>query len=179
MFTFVSGNLALDFAGTVKERDAGFVDLLTTPVALDEWLVVAGLLDRAPGCGTAEFTRAAALREAVYRLALATTTGGPWRDADRELVNRLANGPSPVIGLRPDAGIDRRGDCDSALALIATDAIELLGGPDRPRIKQCGRDACTRLYIDTSRAGSRRWCDMTLCGNRAKSASYRARHGEQ
>ncbi|MEU6560204.1 CGNR zinc finger domain-containing protein [Nocardia nova] len=179
VFTFVSGNLALDFAGTVKERDTGFVDLLTTPGALDEWLVAAGLLDRAPGCATTDFTDAVALREAVYRLAVTATTGEPWHDADRELVNRTARAPKPVLGLRSDGGIDRGGGCDNALALIATEAIELLGGPDRARIKQCGRDACTRLYLDTSRAGSRRWCDMTLCGNRAKSASFRARHGEQ
>ncbi|WP_245560246.1 CGNR zinc finger domain-containing protein [Nocardia asiatica] len=31
--------------------------------------------------------------------------------------------------------------------------------------------------MDTSRGGSRRWCDVTLCGNRAKSAAFRARHG--
>ena len=178
MFTFVSGNLALDFAGTVQERNAGFIDLLTAPAALDEWLIAAGLLDSAAQCDAAALARAVGLREAVYRLALATSVGEPWRDADRVLVNRIADGPKPSIALRADTGVTRRGDCDHALARIATEAIELLGGPDRDRIKQCGRDTCTRLYLDTSRAGSRRWCDMTLCGNRAKSASFRARHGK-
>lgn len=177
MFTFVSGNVALDFAGTVQERNAGFVDLLTAPAALDEWLVAAGLLDSAAQCDAAGLARAVELREAVYRLALASSVGEPWRDADRVLVNRIADGPKPSIALRADAGVTRRGGCDHALARIATEAIELLGGPERDRIKQCGRDICTRLYLDTSRAGSRRWCDMTLCGNRAKSASFRARHG--
>ncbi|WP_227979117.1 CGNR zinc finger domain-containing protein [Nocardia spumae] len=179
MFTFVSGNRALDFAGTVQERDAGFVDLLTTPAALGEWLVAAELLDRAPECGARDLARAVDLREAVYRLAVGTVRGQAWHEADRELINRVADGPQPVIALRADGGVDRRGDCDHALARIAATAVELLGGSDRDRIKQCGRDACTRLYLDTSRAGSRRWCDMTLCGNRAKSATFRARHGER
>ncbi|NKY85788.1 CGNR zinc finger domain-containing protein [Nocardia veterana] len=178
MFTFVSGNLALDFAGTVKEREAGFIDLLTDPAALDDWLVEAGVLSTRPACTAGEFARAIELREAIYRLAVSTVAGRAWSDADRDLVNRVADGPKPSITLRADGDVHRRGDCDRALARIATDTVELLGGPHRARIKQCGRDACTRLYLDTSRAGSRRWCDMTLCGNRAKSAAYRARHGE-
>ncbi|RJO76891.1 CGNR zinc finger domain-containing protein [Nocardia panacis] len=35
-----------------------------------------------------------------------------------------------------------------------------------------------RRYLDTSRGNARRWCDMTICGNRAKSAAFRARHGD-
>lgn len=125
MFTFVSGNLALDFAGTVQERNAGFIDLLTAPAALDEWLIAAGLLDSAAQCDAAALARAVELREAVYRLALATSVGEPWRDADRVLVNRIADGPKPSIALRADTGVTRRGDCDHALARIATEAIEL------------------------------------------------------
>lgn len=176
MFTFVSGNPALDFAGTVKERDAGYVDLMTTPAALADWLVAAELLSTAPVCTAAEFERAIELREAVYRLAVASVIGGRWDDADRNLINACAAGTRTSIELRADGAVARYGDCGSALARIAAETIELLGGPDRSRIKQCGRDTCTRLYLDTSRAGSRRWCDMAQCGNRAKSASYRARH---
>ncbi|PPJ32493.1 hypothetical protein C5E45_05700 [Nocardia nova] len=127
------------------------------PAALDEWLIAAGVLDSAARCDAAALARAVELREAVYRLALATSLGEPWRDADRLLVNRIADGPKPSITRRADAGVTRRGECDHALARIATAVIELLGGPDRDRIEQCGRDTCTRLYRDTSRAGSRRW----------------------
>ncbi|MBO0854418.1 MAG: CGNR zinc finger domain-containing protein, partial [Nocardia sp.] len=83
--------------------------------------------------------------------------------------------PRPV--LRDDATVQHLGTCAQALAALAADAVELLGGPDRGRVEQCEREGCTRLYVDTSRAGSRRWCDMAICGNRAKSASFRARRG--
>ncbi|WP_235492647.1 MULTISPECIES: CGNR zinc finger domain-containing protein [unclassified Leifsonia] len=29
-------------------------------------------------------------------------------------------------------------------------------------------------YVDTSRAGTRRWCSMQRCGNRAKVRKFRA-----
>ncbi|MGX1763248.1 ABATE domain-containing protein, partial [Streptomyces lydicus] len=45
MFTFVSGNLALDFAGTVKARSTTFDDDLRTPAVLADWFRAAELLD--------------------------------------------------------------------------------------------------------------------------------------
>ncbi|MGK8521205.1 CGNR zinc finger domain-containing protein [Nocardia asteroides] len=175
MFTFVSGNLALDFAGTVKARSTTFDDGLVTPTALAEWIVAAGLLDHPPHSDADTLARAVRLREAVYRTALAATQGSAFADTDRRTVNEFAVGAPPAVALRADGTVDRSGDADAALAAIARSAIELLGST--ALLKQCGRPACTRLYVDTSRGGSRRWCDMTLCGNRAKSAAFRARHG--
>ncbi|WP_433712603.1 CGNR zinc finger domain-containing protein [Nocardia sp. CA-084685] len=176
MFTFVSGNLALDFAGTVKARATTFDDLLTTAADLDEWLLAADLLDTTPHCDAATLDLAVRLREAAYRLASAAVHGEPFADVNREIVNELASRDLPRLTLRSDATITRHGGPDAALAAIARSAIEMLGGPERGLIKECGRDECTRLYLDTSRGKSRRWCDMTICGNRAKSAAFRARH---
>ncbi|WP_433660571.1 CGNR zinc finger domain-containing protein [Nocardia sp. CA-128927] len=174
MFTFVSGNLALDFAGTVKARTGSFDDALDTPADLADWLVAAELLDRAPECDAATFDRAVRLREAAYRMASAVIRGEPLADADRRIVNDCAKGELPAITLRPDGTVARSGTPAAALTAIARSAIELLGGS--ASIKECGRPECTRLYIDASRGGNRRWCDMTICGNRVKSASFRARH---
>ncbi|MTE14675.1 CGNR zinc finger domain-containing protein [Nocardia aurantiaca] len=174
---FVSGNLALNFIGTVGERRTTFLDRLTTADDLAEWVVAAGILDTAPDCAGA-LERAVRLREAGWRLMLATLEGTPTAEADRALANRHAHDTLPELTLRADGSVRRSGTIDSALAAIARSAIELLGSPERDRLKECGRDACTRLYIDTSRGGSRRWCDMTVCGNRAKSKAFRARNTE-
>ncbi|MEV6432520.1 CGNR zinc finger domain-containing protein [Nocardia sp. NPDC051463] len=176
MFAFVSGNLALDFAGTVKARATTFDDYLHTPADLDVWLVAADLLDGEPHCDTAIFDRAVRLREAAYRLALAAAHDEPFAEIDRDVVNELAVGELPGLTLRSDATLIRTGTPEAAITAIARAAVELLGGPDRQRIKECGRTLCTRLYVDTSRGKSRRWCDMAQCGNRAKSAAFRARH---
>lgn len=187
VFTFVSGNLALDFCGTMKGRTTRREEQLTEPERLSEWFLAAGLLDTAPSVDADLLARGIRLREAIYRLAFAVARtdfddelpdAPRWSDADRRLVNETARGELPVIALRPDGTVRHTGAAESALAAIARSAVALLGGPEAPRIKRCGRSECTRLYVDTSRAGSRRWCDMTYCGNRAKSAAFRARHAE-
>jgi predicted RNA-binding Zn ribbon-like protein len=173
-FTFVSGNLALDFAGTVLHRATAPEDLLTSPPALGEWAAAAGLADVPPDVTEAEFTRALAVREAAYRLALASATGGRRSQGDTDVVNAAAAGPPVTVVLTP-AGVQRTGTAEAVVATIARAAITLLGGPDAARIRQCGDPPCTRLFVDTSRARSRRWCDMADCGNRAKVAEFRAR----
>jgi predicted RNA-binding Zn ribbon-like protein len=50
-------------------------------------------------------------------------------------------------------------------------AGELLTGPDLHRVRICGGDPCGFMFVDTSRRG-RRWCDMNLCGKRAKNRRY-------
>lgn len=175
VFTFVSGNRTLDFIGTVKSRRAEFDDLLTSPAELGKWLTEAGILDTAPEVGADTLHRATRLREAAWHLALAETDGAPLPAADLRIVNELAHGEPVRATLHADGSVRRAGTAEQALTEIARDAIELFGGADHARIRECGRPECTRLYIDTSRGGSRRWCDMTICGNRAKSAAFRAR----
>ncbi|MEV6770745.1 ABATE domain-containing protein [Nocardia sp. NPDC051030] len=176
---FVSGNLALDFIGTVRERRGRQWDLLKTPADVGDWAVAAELLDTAPHGDADTLAQATELREATYRMALAVIHGEAIRDQDRRLVNQLARGPLTDITLLADGRVRRIGTAEQVLTAIARSAVELFGGADRDRIKECGREDCTRLYVDTSRGGSRRWCDMTRCGNRAKSAAFRARNTEQ
>lgn len=73
---------------------------------------------------------------------------------------------------------DHEADLDCMLWPVARDAAELLVGQDPARIRLCeGRD-CARLYLDKSKAGRRRWCQMDTCGNRAKARRFAARHSE-
>ncbi|WP_245899044.1 CGNR zinc finger domain-containing protein [Nonomuraea indica] len=234
MFAFVSGNLALDLAGTVQQRRTDRRDLLLEPADLARWLVEAGVLDQPCAVTPAGLTAAKELREAVYRLALTATTPQPTapeptapepvvsqlvapeptapqpvvsrlaapqpeppeaqrqepvvapppgeppgpgaRAGDREVVNRFAAVPPTRVRLDEAGRAERAGDLAAALSTVARQAVELLGGPQAVRIKECGAGTCTRLYVDTSRGRARRWCDMQECGNRAKAAGFRARH---
>ena len=78
-----------------------------------------------------------------------------------------ASGSStPVLASMP---IDR---IRLALALAVLDAT----GLDRSRVRRCGRPGCVLLFLDTSKNGTRRWCDMGVCGNRVKAAAHYERH---
>jgi predicted RNA-binding Zn ribbon-like protein len=40
------------------------------------------------------------------------------------------------------------------------------------KVRLCGAPACAWLFLDESRNHSRRWCDMTTCGNRQKARRH-------
>ncbi len=58
---------------------------------------------------------------------------------------------------------------------VAQSAAELLMSPELVRLKVCEADDCGWLFVDASRNRSRRWCDMSDCGNLAKVRRFRAR----
>lgn len=58
---------------------------------------------------------------------------------------------------------------------VAISAAELATSEDARRVRACAGDGCEWLFLDTSRNGTRRWCSMASCGNRAKARSHYAR----
>lgn len=63
-------------------------------------------------------------------------------------------------------------------AATALSALSLITFAEPERIKICPK--CEWLFLDRSRNRSRTWCDMTVCGNRAKaSRHYRRKTQEQ
>ncbi|HEX7716089.1 MAG TPA: CGNR zinc finger domain-containing protein [Marmoricola sp.] len=58
----------------------------------------------------------------------------------------------------------------AVLALVRASAR-----PGWSRVKACRGPDCGWVFVDRSRNGSRRWCQMSECGNRAKAAAFRAR----
>jgi predicted RNA-binding Zn ribbon-like protein len=159
---FVTGNLALDYVATVAERGTTHLEHLTAPEDLAEWIAQAG------------FERAKAVREALFALVAAAIDGRPAPPGALGAVNEAAAAPPPQPALI-DGALRRAGDLDAVLSALARAALELLGGPDRARLKWCAGERCTRPFVDRSRGGRRRWCGMAGCGDRAKAAAYRAR----
>src|SRR5690606_34471256 len=64
---------------------------------------------------------------------------------------------------------DAQGEA-SLEAATARSAIRLLSSVEAERLKICGN--CGWLFIDRSRNRSRMWCDMAVCGNRAKASRH-------
>jgi predicted RNA-binding Zn ribbon-like protein len=110
------------------------------------------------------------LREAIY--ALATGEGGP---KERATLNAMASSPPATPRLDDDGAVHLKGDAQGLLATVAREAIFLFGGPARAHVRQCEGDGCAILFLDTSRKGTRRWCSMKACGNKAKVAQFRQR----
>ena len=51
--------------------------------------------------------------------------------------------------------------------------LDLLAQGPLERIRECpGQGTCGWLFLDLSKNASRRWCDMRVCGNRAKARRH-------
>jgi predicted RNA-binding Zn ribbon-like protein len=75
----------------------------------------------------------------------------------------------------------RAGFAKGALVFEARDPIlaavaEAMADGSWSRLKACRADDCQWAFIVTARNRSRQWCDMAVCGNRAKAQRFRARH---
>jgi predicted RNA-binding Zn ribbon-like protein len=64
---------------------------------------------------------------------------------------------------------------EAVLGPVALSALSLLTGSDLSRIKRCPGDHCGWLFFDTTKNKGRRWCEMEVCGNRAKQKRRRRR----
>jgi predicted RNA-binding Zn ribbon-like protein len=177
-FHWKSGRLCLDFVATVGERWRRSFERLRTPVDLGRWLLEASLVSAEPKVRPVELEDARVLREAIYRVAKHVGGGSP-DPRDVATINEWAAKPPLAPRLSADA---RSVTCTAerpvaaALATIARDAVDLLSGPLARRIRECAAPDCALLFVDSSRPGQRRWCSMSACGNRMKTAAYRRRH---
>jgi predicted RNA-binding Zn ribbon-like protein len=175
-FRFRGGSLPLDLTATLAGRlKPAPKELLDQPEDLSRWLVAAGLCLDPPAASPADVDLARELREAIYALATSRIEAAAAAGPHLETLNRLAASPAAVPQLREGGAVALVGSTASLLALVAREAVELLGGPEAARIRQCGAESCTLLFIDRSRKHDRRWCSMAGCGNKAKVESFRRR----
>ena len=124
------------------------------------------------------------VRETIYRLfaALAESSGLPQADHIAELNRWIAAAP-PRKQLTDDGRRWRFEASPSVLALLAPvlwSAADLLTSGRLSRVRACANPQCRWLFLDDSKAGTRRWCSMSACGNRAKAhRHYQRRKARQ
>jgi len=173
------------------------VELLTSYGRLTGWAREHGLLSAAqaslleqrarwePAAAARVLTEAITLREAAYRILTALAVGRAPRDADVTRLNRslthalrhLRLAPGPVglgyaWGGAPDA-------LDRMLWPLACATAGLLTSADARQVGMCANHPCGWLFIDRSHGRTRRWCDMSSCGNRTKVRRHYARSKSQ
>jgi predicted RNA-binding Zn ribbon-like protein len=180
-----AGRLCLDFVRTLRYRDRTDADEeLLTAARLTEWVGLFGPCEPGGSAGGTAVSVASArrLREAVYALLVAATSPQGARSCPpkhRRLVNEWAAHEVPTPALRPDGsvGYHAADPVAATLSLAARDALDLVSGRDISRVRRCANPDCNIMFLDTSRPGKRRWCSMATCGNQAKKANQRTRHG--
>jgi predicted RNA-binding Zn ribbon-like protein len=189
-FVFIGNHRLLDFLNTEVAADGALRDLLGGFGDLVHWLEAAGALDRASArtalakwegkrSGEAAVGQARGLRAALRQLADAAVEGRRIPRATLEGVNRLLGRGAAVAKVVPDAAdgfVTRRGlrleEPLDLLVPVAEAAADLLCHADLSRVRRCAHPACVLYFLDGTKNGTRRWCDMRTCGNRANAAAY-------
>jgi predicted RNA-binding Zn ribbon-like protein len=152
-------------AGTAKMPTAGIE-------------AAASRLDRRAAEANTLFAAAIGLREAIYRIFAARAASEPVSDKDLALLNSALGGaPRREKLAQSESGFaweTKKIDVSAGglLAPVLWSAADLLTHVDRRRVRRCANDACLWLFVDETKAGTRRWCDMSSCGNRAKSRRH-------
>ena len=185
-FEFLGGNLALDFTNSVHNHgaeDCG--DDLTSAADWVEWAAQAKLLSSTEArelrrsADESRFRRALKLRELLYALFSAAAEGTKPDAASLREFQALYRETLRQLELRPTgshyqlAWPSAMNPLDRLLHEIVRSAGELLTSDALARVRQCSGESCSWLFVDSSRNGMRRWCDMKACGNRDKVRRFR------
>jgi predicted RNA-binding Zn ribbon-like protein len=187
----VAGTLCLDFANTVDPRHAASrEEHLPDYEALVSWARHAGVVGseeaaellagarREPAAARRAHEDAIALRETLYSIFGAVARGrpcppGPVQRLNERLAQALEKREIVSDGSGFAWGWTRDSTLDRVLWPVVWSAAELLTRGPLSRVRECpGDGSCGWLFLDTSRNGSRRWCEMSTCGNRAKARRH-------
>jgi predicted RNA-binding Zn ribbon-like protein len=193
-FLYVGGDPALDLVNTVDWTSRGpEEDRLETYEQLTRWAEGAGVIDAAAG---RRLRRLAEDRPRAAASALAYTRRA--RGTLRELFGAIARGEpaAPALprfnrllgealaalevapGEAPETGYRWRwrGEASDPRALawrVLWSAASLLRSDEIGKMRVCDGDDCGWMYVDRSRNGLRRWCQMRTCGTREKTRRRR------
>jgi predicted RNA-binding Zn ribbon-like protein len=191
-FQLVAGHVALDFANTLDHRydPAKRLELLSS---YERFLAFAGqsgiltpvqvrqlLGETSEAAATEALAQIVDLREAVHFLFLSVATGdAPPRDA-LDTLNRWLAEASAARTLAWEKGqfawrSQTMGTVVAPLYPVIFAAADLLTSPDLAFVRECSAESCRWLFLDRSKNHSRRWCDMKICGNRAKAQRFHSR----
>ena len=154
----------VSFLDTIEHGDKP--DDLTGLAALKRWAALeAGRASRV------DLARVRALRDAIRR-----TLRDPGAPASRGRLARASRpytlrAGDPTIGERPLVPIGS--GLHAVLGRVVADLAEARATGAIDRLKLCAN--CGWAFVDESRNRSRRWCEMTSCGNQSKVRAYRSR----
>jgi predicted RNA-binding Zn ribbon-like protein len=182
----VGGLLWLDFVNTRFRQRGAWLDALSTPARLADWLALVGA---APPGGKAALARlrgrsggrlllrqAQAFRASLADLARSLVDGRAAPARSVQIINRVLRA-APAhreLRLRGESWAERRlvSDADplSLLGPVAHSAADFLLGGERARLRSCANPACVLYFYDRTRNARRRFCSAATCGNRVKAA---------
>ena len=182
------GRLCLDFLNTTPSHAElsweGLIALLeaTRIVSAERGAQLLALPQSDPQAAEGLLLKARRLssstRKAFTAMHRKQKIAGEWVEPVNEIL-RITEGHDELIfedGAWRMEFVAREGGLDWLLAAIARSAAELVAEGSRAPLRLCANPQCGLFFYDKSRTHRRRWCSMSLCGNRSKVATFARRH---
>jgi predicted RNA-binding Zn ribbon-like protein len=172
--------LVREFVNTLDIEQGS--ETLSSPAALGEWLAANGLAPEGVEPRPADLRRAMSLREALRAILLSHGEGSPepagaWKELDESAERarlQVRFSSAGVALIEPEAA-----GVDGALGrLLAVVHVAVADGDAWRRLKACRLHSCEWAFYDHTKNRSGAWCNMAVCGNRAKARAYRERQAE-
>ena len=116
------------------------------------------------------------IRRLLLELAEGSASAGAVADFNRILAPALQHLRVTPLGTAPRLQLgweDEENRLDSVLWPVLWSAASLITSEEASRIRVCGGEDCGWMYVDRSRNGLRRWCQMESCGTREKTRRRR------
>ncbi|MEW5977868.1 MAG: ABATE domain-containing protein [Acidobacteriota bacterium] len=188
-FLFVGNSLCLDLVNTELVEGGRKVDRLDGFESLAAWLVHAGTFDsrqvesmlknwRGSREANELFTRALGFRACLHNVAERIAAGRSVPQTAVGLINEFLSCQSGSAELkRTETGFEKHfrvelSEPRQLLWPVAESACDLLCYGNLSLVRKCENPNCVLFFYDTTRNHSRRWCSMSVCGNRMKVAAH-------
>lgn len=173
---FLGGRLWIDLLNTTPVTEDGPRDLIATPDDLALWSLLAHIPPPEASARARTHKTVLGLRADLRTLFDELAQGG----APRVEIAEAANRALAPVHVRPRVGIAGNSyvldeEAGGIAAAIALDFARFLCDFEPERLKHCANPACSMVFYDQGRNGRRRWCAMSVCGNRHKVSRFRAR----
>jgi predicted RNA-binding Zn ribbon-like protein len=176
---FLGGHLWIDFLNTTPVIKGVPLDLIGDQQSLEKWARQADIDPSASG----DSDTVADLNALRARLAQAFDLLAASEPVPRDTIddiNRRIDQSGMRLHLAERDGLpvlDERATLvgPPVATAVAWDFAQFLGSFDPERMRYCANPACTMQFYDIGKNNRRRWCTMSVCGNRDKVAQYRVR----
>jgi predicted RNA-binding Zn ribbon-like protein len=152
---------------------------LSTPTALVSWLVAQGLAPVGTQASPEDLRRAVGVREALRGVLLSHNGGDQAAPGTYQALDDAVCRAQVRLRFREDAAaaaLESEADgVDGAVGRILTIVHEAIAQGTWSRLKACREPSCEWAFYDHTKNRSGAWCNMGVCGNRAKARAYRER----
>lgn len=176
----IGGRPWINLVNTTFIKDNKNIDLLTSKPDILNWLIENNMVNQNINENVIKDELVILLKELRMlskEVLNSIQSGGELSKSIKNKIKKYINDTNITVDfLDNDKNIDLayigKTIKDNVTYNIINDLVDTLKRYDTKRIRQCYHENCICYFLDISKAGKRKWCDMETCGNRKKASNH-------